>query len=218
MVAGTGRRRLTVYMYAVCEKVIASVLFAVGHGLQCRGRRADSADWSYIVGCSPCLTAAFAGTLFGKPAPAMQLIGGVLLLRAYLPLYARAKRAGSSTTLPRIGLVAALLLVWGGAVAILMRRGTISRAPFIPLLGWALLTAMVFGAGNALRLAQLLQSNDQPAAHVLWGQASKVAASWLLVTSNALLLDFHKKLPRDPRAWHAASAVAAWTLCKHSGR
>lgn len=206
-------------MCAVCEKIVASVLFAVGHGLQCRGKRADSADWSYILGCCPCLTAAFSGNLLGKPAPAMQLIGGALLLRAYLPLHAKAKRAGSSTTLPRIGLLAAFLLVWGGAVAILLRRGKISRAPFMPLLGWALLTATVFGAGNALRLAQLLQNNDQPAVtHILWGQVCKVAASWLLVTSNALLLDFHKRLPRDTRAWHAASAVAAWTLCRHSGR
>ena len=149
----------------------------------------------------------------------MQMIGGALFLVAYLLLYMRAKRAGASTALPFIGLAAACLLLWGGLVAKLLLAGCLSKAPGLSLVGWALLTATVFGAGNLLRLAQLLQQNKtKPARHVILGQVCKVTASWLLVGSNAMLFDMHMSLPRKIRVWQIVSVVAVWGLFRQQTR
>lgn len=165
-------------------KVLAGVLFSVGHSLQCLQRPLDSTDWCYILGCTPFLTAAFAGNMLGRPLPLLQFVSGALLFRCYFPLFTRAKKASASTKLALIGLGAAVLLMWGGLVGMLVRSNILSKSPGVPLLLWALLTSMLFGTGNSLKLSQLLLQTEccSPRAVVL-GQLCKVCVSASLKSS-----------------------------------
>ena len=157
-------------------KVAASALFSIGHSLQCLQRPIDITDWCYILGCTPFLTAAFAGNLMDRPLPLLQFISGALLFRCYYSLLKRAQKTGASTKLALIGLGAAVLLMWGGLVGFLVRSNILSKSPGLPPLVWALMTSLLFGAGNSLKLSQLLQTERyQPCAIVL-GQSCKVCA------------------------------------------
>jgi len=149
----------------------------------------------------------------GKPLPAQQFLGGALLWCAYYPLYSRAKKTGASTRLPLIGLLAAALLMWGGGVGFLLRRRLIAKSPILSPLEVSLLTAMVFGAGNVLKLLEL-RKNSATAPHVMLGQTFKVCASSLLVTSNCVLLGLHKSLPQHMGACRAALNASALSLLR----
>jgi hypothetical protein len=172
-------------------KIMASILFSVGHYLQCHGRPLDSTDWSYILGCTPFLTMAFAGKLLGRPdcVPLMQFLSGLFLLFSNSALYKFAKKARASVALPLIGITAALLLMVGGILGTLLRRQVISEYPGFSPVGVALLTALVFGVGNVMKLAQILARAEPKV-----GQVCKVLASLILITSNTSLLAFRKKL------------------------
>ena len=169
----------------------------MGHVLQCLKRPLDATDYNYIIGCTPFLAAAFAGQLFDHPMPSQQILSGVFLFLAYFPLWTRARKSCASTKLPLIGLAAAILLLFSGGVAWLLRRNILTKSPVLPLPGWALLTALVFGTGNALKFHHMLVAAAPQAPQLaLLGQSSKVAASALLITGNSMLLGYHTMVPR----------------------
>eukprot|EP00928_Gymnodinium_smaydae_P043480 TRINITY_DN29117_c0_g1_i1.p1 TRINITY_DN29117_c0_g1~~TRINITY_DN29117_c0_g1_i1.p1 ORF type:complete len:270 (-),score=20.21 TRINITY_DN29117_c0_g1_i1:523-1332(-) len=195
-------------------KVIGGILFSIGHYFQCLDKRTlDHTDWNYIIGCTPFLTAAFAGNLFNRPLPSQQFLSGLFLSFAYFPLLKRARRANASPLLPLIGLLASFLLMYGGSVGMMLKRKLLSSCPGLSPLGWALATSFTFGTGNSIRLAQLLQQNvPGTPRHVVVGQALKVLASFLLINANAMLKDYHRCLHSKAFSWHSTAVAAALAL------
>jgi hypothetical protein len=152
-----------------------------------------------MIGCTPFLTAAFAAPLANKKLPSQQFLSGFFLWFAYSPLYARAKKAGTKTRGAIIGLLAAVLLMWGGGVGMLLQRKLVERSPVMPPLGWALSTSLVFGSGNMMKLLEMKRKGGV-SPEVFLGQICKVCASFILLGSNSYLLGFHRTVPSAIRA------------------